>query len=68
MDKIKTARVKSKYGAPANAIPKQDTVDLEAQKQNFDTTLAQLKQASEMLKEGIITRQEFDKIKDRLIQ
>ena len=34
----------------------------------LDSTILQLRQASEMLKEGIITKQEFDKIKDRLIQ
>lgn len=34
---------------------------------DYSDRIAKLKQAGEMLKDNLITRQEFDKIKDKLI-
>ncbi len=48
--------------------PKEAAPALEYKEEDLNKALAQLKQAGDMLKDGIITKDEFDKMKSKIIQ
>lgn len=48
--------------------PKAGAIALEYKEEDLSKALAQLKQAGQMLKDGIISKEEFDKMKSKIIQ